>query len=84
MTSGIESHRVTEASEILKELFNIAYSALYEPSFHVSDWAAIKEMFSRVIERRLDVVESLQAHFTFLMTWCIATYGRIQSSLLLM
>ena len=54
---------MVEANEILKELFNIACSALYEPSFHVSDWTAIKELFSRVIERRLEVTESLKARF---------------------
>ena len=69
MTSGIESHPVAEANAILKELFEIACSALYEPSFHVSDWTAIKEIFSRVIERRLEVVESLKAHFDIPDDW---------------
>ena len=54
---------MAEANKILKELFDIACSALYEPSFHVSDWTAIKEIFSRVIERRLEVTESLKARF---------------------
>lgn len=62
-TSEVDSWRVAEANEILKELFNTACSALYEPSFHVSDWTATNEIFSRVIERRLEVTETHKARF---------------------
>lgn len=59
-TAVADEWRITEANGILKDFYSIACSALGEPSFNVNDWSAIKTIYRRVIERRLEIARSLQ------------------------
>lgn len=59
-TLNIGSWRVAEANGILIDLFQIACSALNEPSFYVHDWSAIKSIYGLVVERRMELTSLLQ------------------------
>ena len=59
-TLNVESWRVAEANELLIEFFQIACSALSEPSFYVHDWSAIKSIPRLVVERRMELTSLVQ------------------------
>lgn len=60
LTTSHDKWQVAQANEILLELLQIACSAVKEPAFNASDWSAIKNIYHYVIERRLDMANSLQ------------------------
>ena len=62
-TTSIDRWQVGKGNGILVKLFEIACSALGEPSFSLKDWDAIKAMPRLLMERRLELADILQDRY---------------------
>ncbi|KAF2128711.1 hypothetical protein P153DRAFT_432302 [Dothidotthia symphoricarpi CBS 119687] len=52
--------RIERANTIMADLFDVACSALHEPSFSVHDWRGTIELFQHVVKERLNLSEDLR------------------------